>query len=278
MQLKIGHIDYLNCVPFFHYLKECGFNGTIVKGVPSVLNKMLAQGQLDVSPSSSFEYARSYQDYLLLPGLSISALHAVKSVFLFSPIPIEQLKGRRIYLTGESATSVNLLKVLLSEFYGWDQVSCLVPQQPVEVLLQQGEPVLLIGDRALMVANAEDAGQRFQYDLAELWRHHTGLPFVFALWIVRRKAFATLTEELNQLQQQLIASHQMAFGNLDVLAAQTRQRDWINTKQLVDYWQSISYRLDDHHLEGLRLFFKLCVTYEYLSEMPKINFVDFNCQ
>ena len=276
MQLKLGHIDYLNCVPLFHYLRECGFNGAIVKGVPSHLNKMLSQGQLDVSPSSSFEYGRAYQDYLLLPGHSISALHAVKSVFLFSQVPIEQLKGRCIYITGESATSVNLLRVLLQEFYGWDHVSCLVPEQPVEVLLRQGEAVLSIGDRALMLASSEDAAMRCQYDLAELWHQHTGLPFVFALWIIRREVFDTMAGELLQLQQQLSASRKMAFNDLNALAQKMCGRPWIDTEQLIDYWQSISYQLDDHHLAGLRLFFKLCVAYEYLPEIPQINFVNFD--
>lgn len=83
MTLRIGHIDYLNCVPFFHYLSVAGAGDCIVTGTPAELNEMLAQGEIDVCPASSYEYGQRWSDYLLLPDLSISALGAVKSVLLF---------------------------------------------------------------------------------------------------------------------------------------------------------------------------------------------------
>ena len=95
-QLRLGFIPYLNCVPCFHYLKENGFHGELVGGVPAELNLLLQQGQLDVSPSSSFEYARNWQDYLLLPGHSISSIGRVKSVLFFSPVEISELSGEKI--------------------------------------------------------------------------------------------------------------------------------------------------------------------------------------
>ena len=101
--LTLGHIPYLNCVPFFHFLKQEGFQGELVSGVPAELNRMLQTGQLDVSPSSSFEYARNYQDYLLLPGHSISSFGKVQSVLLFSPVELAELDGQQIAITGESA-------------------------------------------------------------------------------------------------------------------------------------------------------------------------------
>ena len=73
MTLTVGHIAYANCVPFFHYLRASGFDGRIVAGVPSELNRMLAAGAIDLAPSSSFEYGRNWRNYLLLPGHSISS-------------------------------------------------------------------------------------------------------------------------------------------------------------------------------------------------------------
>lgn len=272
MRLKLGHIDYLNCAPFFHFLKDCGFSGEITKGVPAQLNAMLAEGLLDVSPSSSFEYGRSYQDYLLLPGHSISAFESVQSVLLFSPCPLEQLSGKSVYLTGESATSVHLLKVILQEFYGWEDVPSLVPDQAVESFLQRGEPVLLIGDRALSASLVVGPDQSCQYDLAELWYRHTGLPFVFALWIVRRQSCKALAGELRLLQHQLTCARQKAFSDLDALANQTVDRPWMTSEQLVSYWRCMSYDLNVEHLAGLRLFFELCHKYGYLDQIPEINF------
>ena len=172
--LTIGHIAYANCEPFFHYLRESGFEGRIHSGVPAELNRMLASGELDLSPSSSFEYQRNPDDYLLLPDFSISSFGAVKSVLLFSPEPIESLHGKNIYLTGESASSIHLLQILLREYFGFSEVLCKVPEGDLETLVHEQNPALLIGDRALRTA--QQAPQEQICDLGELTdRHVRGL-------------------------------------------------------------------------------------------------------
>ena len=274
MQMKLGHIDYLNCVPFFEYLQQAGFDGTIVKGVPAQLNAMLAKGALDVSPSSSFEYGRNFQDYVLLPNHSISAFDEVQSVLFFSSTPLEELDGQKIYLTGESATSVHLLYVILREFYGCQTIDSCVPDQLAESFLNEGKPVLLIGDRALKASLTVGPEKGRQYDLAQLWHQHTGLPFVFALWIVHRQAYQRLMAEFLLLQTQLQQSKDKAFQDLSVLAEAVTDRPWMTQKQLVDYWNCMSYDLDDAHVKGLTLFFKLCYKYGYFSQLPELTFID----
>ncbi|MGD9343605.1 MAG: hypothetical protein PVJ25_06185, partial [Desulfuromonadales bacterium] len=128
MSLRIGRIAYLNVAPYFHYLAKQGFSGEIVAGVPAELNRMLAEGTIDACPSSSFEYALRADDYLLLPGHSISSIGPVHSVLLFTPGPLNDLPGQEIAITGESATSINLLKVLLMEFCRIGTVSFKVPE------------------------------------------------------------------------------------------------------------------------------------------------------
>nr|WP_320050616.1 menaquinone biosynthesis protein [uncultured Desulfuromonas sp.] len=273
MHIKLGHIDYLNCVPFFHYLQECGFDGTIVKGVPAQLNGMLAHGELDVSPSSSFEYGRNFRNYCLLPSHSISAFEQVQSVLFFSAVPLDALDGEPIYLTGESATSIHLLFVILREFYGCTRIESCVPTQPVEHYLNQGKPVLLIGDRALKASLTVGPEKGVEYDLAQLWYQHTGLPFVFALWIVHRQAYQRLTKEFYQLQQQLQHSKERAFGDLRLLAESVMDRPWMSPEQLVAYWKCMSYDLNEEHIKGLKLFFELCFKYDYLEQLPELNFV-----
>jgi len=272
--MKLGHIDYLNCVPFFQYLQQAGFDGTIVKGVPAQLNAMLAQGALDVSPSSSFEYGRNFHNYLLLPNHSISAFDEVQSVLFFSSTPLDELDGQKIYLTGESATSVHLLYVILREFYGCRAIDSCVPEQPAENYLNDGQPVLLIGDRALKASLTVGPEKGYQYDLAQLWHQHTGLPFVFALWIVHRRAYQRLTDEFLLLQTQLQQSKDKAFDHLYALAEAVTDRPWMTQEQLVDYWKCMSYDLDDAHVKGLTLFFELCTKYGYFAQMPELSFID----
>jgi len=44
-------------------------------------------------------------------------------------------------------------------------------------------------------------------------------------------------------------------------------------EQIISYWQTIDYRLDQQHLEGLNRFFDLCVGYGLLEEVPEIRFL-----
>ena len=75
--------------------------------------------------------------------------------------------------------------MLLREYFGVATPDCRPAAAPVEELAAQGESVLVIGDRALRLARTL-AGSTRIHDLGQLWREQTGLPFVFALWIVRR--------------------------------------------------------------------------------------------
>lgn len=271
----VGHIPFLNCVPCFQFLKQSGFVGGLVSGVPSALNSMLQQGELDISPSSSFEYAQHWQDYLLLPGHSISSAGKIKSVLLFSPVELSALEGRKIAITGESATSINLLRVILREFVGLEEFADSVPNEPVENLIARQEPALLIGDRALRAAAAQPAGMKI-FDLGELWYQQTGLPFVYALWMIRRESLGAYAAELENLSDQLWQSYEIVMQNPKVVAALYTADTGLNVGQIVDYWNGIDYRLEDRHLEGLHLFFSLCEKLKLLEQAPPLEFLQFS--
>lgn len=273
MALRVGHIAYANCVPFFHYLRQCGFSGEIRSGVPAELNALLAAGEIDLSPSSSFEYGRNAKEYFLLPGHSISSCGPVQSVLLFSALPLAELGSAPIDLTHESATSINLLKILLAEFLQIDPRVCRLAVQPAEEIAIHGGSVLMIGDRALRTAQKLRDTTNI-YDLGELWWRFTGLPFVFALWIVRAASAGQEAPALQLLQQQLAQARQQAFADLPLVAAQTPEQQWMGAATLVDYWRCMSYDLTPQHLQGLRHYFALCVKHGLLPEAPILRFFD----
>jgi chorismate dehydratase len=270
MPLRVGHISYINCAPFFHFLREAGFRGEIVSGVPSQLNRKLAAAEIDLSPSSSFEYALHWRDYCLLPGHSISSTGSVQSVLFFTSDPLTALTDTTIAVTGESATSVHLLQVLLREFYGCSEVHCMVPEGSVEGVIDAGGNALLIGDRALRTSCSTD---HRCYDLGELWFEKTGLPFVFALWIVRREIADKFPQELAAFVQQLSASRRRAEANLPALAAECDGPDWLGEEGLVRYWEQMSYDFTEDHRRGLELFFSLCQKYNLLESLPELHFL-----
>ena len=120
--LKLGHIIYSNCFPPHAGIitNNVSFPFKLVEGIPTELNRLLFEGKVDVSPSSSIEYAMNPGRYLLLPNLSITSKNKVMSILLESRVPIEDLDKKVVALTTASATSVVLLRILLEVRYNLD--------------------------------------------------------------------------------------------------------------------------------------------------------------
>ena len=151
MTLTIGVIDYLNVQPVYYRLQDrlAGRDVRFVYGVPTALNRMLIDGEIDLAPISAIETARHADRLAVIPDLGIATLGAVKTVLLFSwmPDPAE-LDGCTVALTDHSATSVELLKTLCRERYGIAPRWRVTPQNPEEILTPaSGAP--LLGDVAV---------------------------------------------------------------------------------------------------------------------------------
>jgi chorismate dehydratase len=268
--LRIGWIDYANCTPIFSALTrhfDCS-NYAFVKGVPAELNAMLAEGRIDVAPSSSIEYAIHEDRYVLMPGLSISSVGPVKSVLLFSRKPLEELNHHTIGLTPESAASVVLLKILLAEHMGFSNVFERTVLLPVEAI-ENYDALLLIGDAALR-ATLSLRGYHV-YDLGALWYQMCHLPFVFALWIVRRDVVQKRFDEAMQLWQDLTAARNIARDEYAEIAADCSCREWLGLDGLIAYWNTISYDLGIEHLEGLKLYYHYAAEMGILARPPEIR-------
>ena len=271
--LRIGRISYANCSPIFHELQNQASSEDyqFIGGVPSYLNAMLAAGEIDVCPSSSIQYALHPEQYLILPDLSISSVGKVASVLLFSRIPIEKLDGQSVLLSSESATSVNLLRILIKKRFGCS-CSFNVSEQPLENALREAPAMLLIGDAALRASFLKTDLR--VYDLGELWHEWTGLPFVFALWFCTRRAALERTLEVTHLACQLVLAKDRACTDLERIAQSSSEAAWMGRECLITYWRdNISYDLEEEHLEGLRLFYRYCVELGLLPAEPGLHFL-----
>lgn len=272
--LRIGLIEYANCTPIFHALRELCPDGDyqFIEGVPARLNALLAAGDIDVCPSSSIAYAHHPERYLIIPDLSISSCGPVQSVLLFSNLPIEKLDGRNVLLTSESATSVNLLKILLKLRFACS-CSFRVTNSGLDAALKAAPAVLLIGDAALKAATL--ASDMFIYDLGELWHAWTGTPFVFALWLVSRKSLEMHEAELRKLADRLLRSKAFAYANLECIADMSRDVEWMGRDRLIEYWrENISYDLGRDHCEGLNLFYRLAADTGLIESAPELDFLE----
>lgn len=231
---------------------------------------MLRDGKLDVSPSSSIEYLRHKDKYSIIPWFSVSSDGPVGSIFLFSKLPIEALDKKTIAVSSHSETSVALLKIVLKDFLSLHCKFRKVKGGSSKKNLKSFSAYLLIGDEAMREAKTirlqkiknlssefcvlGSESVTYIYDLGELWFKHTGLPFVFALWIVRKKSLSQKRELIKELFLDLIAAKRYASKKFSLIARHAPQRKWLSAKELINYWKGISYDFTDKHMEGLRLF------------------------
>lgn len=268
--LRIGQIEYANCSPLFDVLCEqfqcSGYE--FIKGVPAELNRMLLAGDIDVCPSSSIEYAYHPERYRILPQLSISSIGAVASVLLFSKVPVDKLDGRKIRLSSESATSVNLLKILLGLRFG---CSCTYEVAKPGATVADGDSsaLLLIGDSALRTSL--EKSDLFVYDLGEMWYSWTGHPFVFALWLCRNEVAEGV--ELKSLARQLVQAKDLVPERLEQIASCAKEACWMGRDRLLAYWRdNISYQLDERAQAGLMLYYTKCFESGLIPAVPSLKF------
>ena len=115
--IRVGAVSYLNAKPLYYRLTEFAPGISLEMDLPSRLADRLAEGELDVALIPSVEYLRgAVRGYEIIPGFAIAAEGAVRSVKLFSRVPIESI--RTLALDAGSRTSVALTRVLLAERHG----------------------------------------------------------------------------------------------------------------------------------------------------------------
>ena len=172
IQFRIGSVPYLNAVPLTR-----GLEGELIFATPANLAAMLRRDELDAALVSITEVLFNDR-YDILDGVAIGSLGEVYSVLLGHKKPLAE--AREIFCDTASLTSVNLLKVLLAE-------KNLFPEfKPLENYAAATEKnfVLLIGDAAIEFQRAPHAHEIF--DLGSAWTEITNLPFVYAVWALRR--------------------------------------------------------------------------------------------
>ncbi len=261
--LNIGLIDYLNTMPFHYDLAERlqDVDVHFERGVPSALNRMLKAGEIDLAPISAIETARHADEYIVLPGLSIASLGAVKTVLLFSwASDMSELDGKSIALTDHSATSVALLKILCKERYQIEPTFT-TTKQHLPSMLAEHQGALIIGDDALVEgvhhrALSSPTGWElpYIYDLGDEWLKMTGLPFTFSVWAARKDKAQALED--SGVFEALYASTAMGLteAGRDTLAHGYAGRLGLPAGVCRRYLRDLRYNLTEADLAGLKLF------------------------
>lgn len=172
--LRIGCVQYLNSRPLIW-----GLDG-VQLAHPRVLAQALRAGELDAALVPVFELLRAPEEYVAVNGVAIASDGPVYSVYVAHERPLAQLRG--VLGDPASLTSIHLFQVLAKGALGLD-LPLMEAQPGREPASDEGR--LWIGNQAIAQRLQHDSGMSF-WDLGEAWTAWTGLPFVYAVWVLRR--------------------------------------------------------------------------------------------
>ncbi len=271
--ISLGRIAFINVLPVYYALEEgiLSHPFNLVYGIPSALNDKMKNGELAVSSCSCMEYARRWRNYYLASDLCIASPGPVMSVLLLSQAPLTEADGHEILISGQSHTSVVLTKLLLQERLGLKHVRFRTGQ--VRESLEAGEKpwaVLTIGDEALSLRKHPDYPIRT--DLACAWKEWTGLPFVFAVWIISRNAAqeGLFTGDPTELIRQ---SRSWGLAHLEQCLSKLQGKTPLCQEELFYYYsQALYFSLGPKECQGLQLFYEKSVKAGLLEEVPPLTF------
>jgi chorismate dehydratase len=272
--LRIGCVKYVNARPLIR-----GWPGNVEFNHPSALCQRLGNGDLDVALVSSFEYLRN-PVYRIVDHVSISSDGPVYSVVVAHCGEFSNIE--EIALDPASQTAVNLLRCVLTELGLKPRLVSGEPgstgYQPVVSgsLPDTGNARLLIGDQAVHFRQKQ-AGEFQFWDLGEQWKKLTGLPFVYALWLIRPEVTdpKSVAQRLRKLRDTNLASLddliEEAVAGVGLFAVASAKMDdpgprkELNREFLLGYFRRhLRFSFGKKEKQGLQCFADLCAKHGVL--------------
>jgi predicted solute-binding protein len=240
---RLGSVPYLNARPLTYAIAE-----PIVLLEPSKLVLELAQNRLHAALVPLVEVLENAGAYHIVDGVAIGSLNSVYSVVLVHTLPIVRLET--VSLDPASKTSNQLIRVLLQKYYR-RRPNYVSPDQPAD-----GQ--LIIGDPAIIYRRSHP-DERY-LDLAQSWHSHTGLPFVFAVWAVRKDA-----PKAEALAKNLRAAARVGLNARDEIA-----RTHFEYRYLTEH---LYYHLGDPQKKAIAAFAADLVEIGQLPGVPELSYL-----
>jgi chorismate dehydratase len=260
----IAASSYLNTAPlcysfiFGNQQTRCEF---LSDASPAVCSDMLKSRHADAAMIPAIEYQR-IPGLLAVRDVCVASKNTVRSVVLASRVPIETIGS--IALDTSSRTSAALIQIILNRFYGVKPAYRTSPPRLAD-MLETDDAALIIGDPAMLI----DRTKLKVYDLAEEWRKHTGLPFVFAFWAVRADS------ELKTGEVDFVQAKREGLAHTQDLAKRYSESLGLPRDELVTYLtENICYDLDEESLKGLQLYYELAAQQGLIEAARSVNFID----
>lgn len=247
--VRVGCVKYLNARPLIR-----GWPGKVEFDHPSALCQRLAKGQLDVALVSSFEFLRN-PIYRIVDDVSISSDGPVYSVVVAHRGEFSNIE--EIELDPASETAVNLLRCLLAELGSTPRLTGAVPGSAGLSLAR-----LIIGDQAITLR--QNHADEFQFwDLGEQWKKLTGLPFVYALWLIRPEV-----PDAKSIAQRLRGLRDENLADIPLMVSDVADNKPKITQEFLDryYNEHLRFGFGNREKQGLQTFADLCAKHGVLPK------------
>ena len=242
----IGRIPYLNSEAFFK-----GLSGhKMVPVMPRDTAALVSAGLIQATIMPTASYFNMEGQVFPLGNLGIATTGPAKSVLLFSTRDIQDLENCQISITKQTATSSALMDVLLRKAFGIKDFSYTdgdIYDRPIAYLS--------IGDEALYLKKRIRSFPEYRtYDLGQLWHEWTGLPFVFAIWVIRGDVDEN--EGINLLSQ-LRRNLSLNLADVDNLTMERRRKLGLSAAEARSYVKNFTYLLGPAERRGMSRFREL---------------------
>lgn len=235
----------------------------ILDNAPARSAELLSQDRVDAALVPVIAY-QQIDGVRVIRDVCVGARERLRSVCLVTNG--QGLKNvNSVALDTSSLTSVVLTKIIFREFLGFEP-EWISAQPIIDTMLVKADCALLIGDPALGLsirgAKATEVPFRI-FDLAELWHTHTGLGFVFAMWMTRRENTSI----------DFAAARDEGLAHIDEIISNYDHHIHLGADEMKKYLlQNISYSVDDSMHRGMELYFELAAKNGLISRNLPIEF------
>ncbi|MEP6912420.1 MAG: menaquinone biosynthesis protein [bacterium] len=258
---RLAASSYLNSAPLIWSFQHSSQRNDIelIEAVPARCGEMLAQGLVDVALVPAIEYQR-IPDLVVVPGVCVGSREKVRSVNLVSKL--DDLKDvRRVALDESSRTSATLVKIIFQEFFAVEP-EWVSSAPDLNEMLAENDAALIIGDPGMTFSPHD-----FKiFDMASLWRRHTGHGFVFAIWMISptASAEARAIDFLAACQEGLARTEEIIDFYLPLLGLPREELQiYLN--------ENLSFIIDDELRAGLDLYYQLAYKHKLIPAVKPLN-------
>lgn len=224
--------------------------------LPSSCADRLADGTADIGlvPIAALPFIPGLR---IVPGCTIASKGAVRSLLLVRHAHQELNAIKTVAADTASRTTIAYSRIL---FNRWGNAAAqFIPMAAdLDTMLSRADAAIVIGDPALFALEEREnryarSGEDLVYhDLAQEWRTATGLPFISAVWAIRKDV-----PVMPQLTEDFVRSRDHGLAHIEELAAEWATKMPLAESTIRTYFtENIHYVLDDECIEGMLAFYR----------------------